>query len=251
MPPPNPFHHPARTLLQSPGRARPGRLGPSSHYRRPQNIGLSAARRAYSTTPPVPPTSASASTTTQSTRLDRLLSRLPPFLQRYASRLRGAPATHVAAFLLLHELTAVVPLFGLFGALHYWFGGGGSGTGAEGERNLVSWMLEHCGGYVSDGAARFERWFKRKGWFGFGEEAGAEREGERGAGKADAAGGDGAEGVLQRWERDAKYRVVVEMGLAYAITKVLLPVRIVASLWATPWFAGVLVRLGRVVGRRW
>jgi hypothetical protein len=55
--------------------------------------------------------------------------------------------------------------------------------------------------------------------------------------------------VLLRWERDPKYRVVVEIGLAYALTKVLLPVRIVGSVWATPWFAGVLGRLRRVVGR--
>ena len=56
-------------------------------------------------------------------------------------------------------------------------------------------------------------------------------------------------GLLERWERDGRYRVVVEVGLAYALTKVLLPVRIVGSLWATPWFAGVLGRLGRVVRR--
>ncbi|KAL1841447.1 hypothetical protein VTJ49DRAFT_7062 [Mycothermus thermophilus] len=178
---------------------------------------LPKSRRTYTTTPPPPPTSATA----QSTRLNRLLTRFPPSLQHYASRLRGAPTTHVAAFLLLHELTAVVPLFGLFGVFHYWFGGG-SEKGEEGERNLVSWMLEHCGGYFAEGVGRFERWFRRRGWFGFGEE---EEEGERGVGRADV-GGESVEGVLQRWERDAKYRVVVEIGLAYAITKVLLPVRI-------------------------
>jgi hypothetical protein len=56
--------------------------------------------------------------------------------------------------------------------------------------------------------------------------------------------------VLERWEADPKYRVVVEVALAYALTKVLLPVRIVASVWATPWFAGVLLRLRSLVGRR-
>jgi hypothetical protein len=59
----------------------------------------------------------------------------------------------------------------------------------------------------------------------------------------------GAEAALARWEADPKYRVLVEVGLAYALTKVLLPVRIVGSVWATPWFAGVLGRLRRVVRR--
>jgi hypothetical protein len=55
---------------------------------------------------------------------------------------------------------------------------------------------------------------------------------------------------MELWERDPRYRVVVEVALAYALTKVLLPVRIVASVWATPWFAGVLMRLRGVVGKR-
>lgn len=36
-------------------------------------------------------------------------------------------------------------------------------------------------------------------------------------------------------------RVVVEFATAYAVTKVLLPLRIIASVWATPWFAGRVV----------
>ena len=127
--------------------------------------------------------------------------------------------THVVAFLVLHELTAVVPLLGLFGLFHYT------------EHVPLGWMVEHYGGYVRDGVGRFERWFRRKGWFGFGEQE--EQKGE----------------VLERWEADPRYRVVVEVGLAYALTKVLLPVRIVGSLWATPWFAGVLGRLGRLLAR--
>ena len=41
-------------------------------------------------------------------------------------------------------------------------------------------------------------------------------------------------------------RVVVEMGTAWAVVKVLLPVRVVGCLWMTPWFARVVV--GRVGG---
>ena len=127
----------------------------------------------------------------------------------------------------------MVPLLGLFGVFHYT------------EWVPLGWMVAHYGGYVRDGVGRFERWFRRKGWFGFGEEV----EGVGGERVVKEVGEEGNGGLLERWEKDGRYRVVVEVGLAYALTKVLLPVRIVGSLWATPWFAGVLGRLGRVVRR--
>jgi hypothetical protein len=41
-------------------------------------------------------------------------------------------------------------------------------------------------------------------------------------------------------------KVIVEVATAYAITKALLPLRLVFSVWATPWFARVwVVGLGR------
>ncbi|KAL2179071.1 uncharacterized protein P884DRAFT_257205 [Thermothelomyces heterothallicus CBS 202.75] len=187
------------------------------------------------------------------TRLTRLLSRLPRPLQRYASRLRGAPLTHVAAFLVLHEITAVVPLLALFGLFHYT------------DRAPVSsaWVVEHCGAHVREGVGRFERWFAKKGWFGFGEEEEEEASspsyspssGEKGkqggaSRELEGLGTAETEAALERWEADPKYRILVEIGLAYALTKVLLPVRIAASVWATPWFAGVLGRLGRLARRR-
>ncbi|KAK0752195.1 hypothetical protein B0T18DRAFT_85924 [Schizothecium vesticola] len=78
-----------------------------------------------------------------------------PSLQKYTARLRSAPLSHVAAFLILHELTAVVPLVGLFGVFHYT------------QLAPVGYMLEHYGGYVRQGTKRFEGYFRRKGWFGF------------------------------------------------------------------------------------
>lgn len=180
-----------------------------------------------SQSPPPPPPGSTATTT----RAERILARLPRPLQRYAARLRGAPLTHVAAFLVLHEITAVVPLLGLFGLFHY-----------TEHAPVASYMLAHYGGYVRDGVGRFERYFRRKGWFGFGREEGTEEEEEVVVVEEEGNG-------LEKWEADPKYRVVVDIALAYAVTKVLLPVRIVASVWATPWFAGVLMRLRRVVGR--
>lgn len=167
----------------------------------------------------------------QQSRADRILSRLPASMQRYTTRLRSAPLSHVVAFLILHEITAVVPLVGLFGLFHYT------------DYVPIAYMIEHYGGYVRDGTARFERYFRRKGWFGFGQGEGEGEEDDAADGKLQAEGG-GDEGVLDRWaSSDGKYRIVVEVALAYAITKALLPGRIIASLWVTPWFAGLLVRI--------
>lgn len=55
----------------------------------------------------------------------------------------------------------------------------------------------------------------------------------------------------RRWHVErASSRILVEVATAWAITKVFLPARIVASVWATPWFARVVVgRIGGGVGR--
>lgn len=99
-------------------------------------------------------------------------------------------------------------------------------------------MTEHFGGYVQDGVARFEKYFKRKGWFGFERE---DRTATDGTTTVDAKAKE--EEALERWHSgDGRYKVVVEVALAYAITKALLPIRIIGSVWATPWFAGVLIR---------
>jgi hypothetical protein len=62
--------------------------------------------------------------------------------------------------------------------------------------------------------------------------------------QADDGHNDLTTDAVERWQSgEQKYRIVVEVALAYAITKALLPIRILGSVWATPWFAGVLVRL--------
>lgn len=84
-------------------------------------------------------------------RVVRITSRLPKFLQRYATPLINAPLTHISAFLLLHELTAVVPLFGLAATFHY-----------------TQWMPPFIseGKWVSDGIEKFGNYFRKKGWLG-------------------------------------------------------------------------------------
>ncbi|KAK9366947.1 hypothetical protein V1509DRAFT_567808 [Lipomyces kononenkoae] len=46
-------------------------------------------------------------------RLKRILDKLPASMRPHAERLMSAPGSYVFTFLLLHEVTAVVPLFGL------------------------------------------------------------------------------------------------------------------------------------------
>ncbi|KAL1890053.1 hypothetical protein Sste5346_008489 [Sporothrix stenoceras] len=183
--------------------------------------------RNYTTEPPPPPKGSPSS------RLDRILSRLPKSLQKYTRRLKDAPVQHVVAFLILHELTAIVPIVGLFGFFH-WTGMGGAASGS----GVLDYMMSHFGGYVVDGVRRFEKYFRRKGWFGFGK---GDKEGEEGQ---DGEVATTTDAVMRKWtSAESKYRIVVEIGLAYSITKVLLPLRLALSLWATPWFAGVITRL--------
>jgi hypothetical protein len=161
-------------------------------------------RRRFATGPP--PTSQS--------RIERFNRRLPKFLHKYTNALSNAPITHVASFLILHEITAIVPLFGLAATFHY-----------------THWLPPYFaeGTWVLQGVERFGKYFRRKGWIR-GEEVG-EAEDEVKLRRRDHAWNMSEGGV----------RVVVEFATAYAITKIFLPVRIVASVWGTPWFARTTV----------
>lgn len=145
------------------------------------------------TPPPATPTS----------RLARIESRLPKFLRRYTVPLRNAPVSHITAFIILHELTAVVPLFGLAAAFHY-----------------TNWLPPYIseGKWISDSTEKIGKWMRKKKWI------------------SDDKGGG------RWWGRGEKgTRLVVEFATAYAITKVLLPLRLVLSIWGTPWFARLTV----------
>lgn len=99
---------------------------------------------------------------------------------------------------------------------------------------------------MSQGTERFGRYFGRKGWFGFsradeGSAAAAEVEGRS------LSEEEREERIERKWHvGEQGSRILIEVATAYAITKVLLPVRIVVSVWATPWFARAV--LGRVRG---
>ncbi|KAI4115120.1 MAG: hypothetical protein LQ345_004227 [Seirophora villosa] len=137
--------------------------------------------------------------------IKRLNSRLPRFLRRYTKPLIDAPITHITAFLVLHEVTAVIPLFGLFGLFHYthWL------PPYISEFKWFSNSMERAGGYL-----------RKKGWLG--EEDETRR--------------------LKWWDfSEMGVRSAVEFATAYAITKALLPLRIAFSVWASPWFARVTI----------
>lgn len=149
-------------------------------------------------------------------RLRQFNDRLPRFLRTYTTPLLGAPVTHVTSFLILHEITAIVPLFGLVAAFHYgnWLPDLASESG---ENNAFD-----------EGAARFGRWLRKKGWV---DESDVSVVAEHEVTASGATIGKERTGV----------RLVLEFATAYAITKALLPVRIAASAWATPWFARIIL----------
>lgn len=197
---------------------------------------FSRSRAARPTTPKRPNSTSGkqprdGSSSRAQSRVDSIYARLPPYLQKYTTGLRNAPVSHVVSFLILHEVTAVVPLLGLFGLFHYT------------DYVPLGYLMDHYGSYVRDGLRRFEKYFRRKGWFGFGqddEEASKSLDGQNGDDKA----------VLEKWENASpKYRILVEVALAYTVVKVLLPVRIALSVWATPWTAGLFARLRALVTR--
>ena len=86
-----------------------------------------------------------------SPRIARLQARLPKFLQRYTTSLINAPVSHVTSFLVLHELTAIIPLFTLAGFFHY-------------SRWMPPFISE--GKWVADGVEKFGKWFRKRGWLG-------------------------------------------------------------------------------------
>jgi hypothetical protein len=147
-------------------------------------------------------------------------------------------------------------LLGLTGLFHY-TGVLASFGHKEGEEQ------NRWGKYVEEGTERFGAYFGRKGWFGFSRREDMSREAsEEGAGENSELGiiiGP-AEGIIpeqkemvveRRWHVGEKGgKILVEVATAYAITKVLLPVRIVVSVWGTPWFArAVLGRFSGLFGR--
>ena len=103
-----------------------------------------AFRRALSNRPPPIPRSAGRIRT----RFRILNARFPLYVQSWTTPLLDAPVSHIISFLVLHELTATIPLFGLAVTFHY----------TDWSPALSEWK------WVKNGTERFGKYAKKKGW---------------------------------------------------------------------------------------
>lgn len=125
---------------------------------------------------------------------EKAASRFPKFMRAYAERINQAPVSHITSFLLLHELSAIVPLFGFWGGFYYFdYVPGG----------IPDWVIDHGTNFI-------KRMAERNDWH-FSEAAG------RGS------------------------RIVLQGAASYAIVKAIMPLRLVFSVWATPFTAKWLI----------
>ncbi|KAI5289360.1 hypothetical protein KEM54_004006 [Ascosphaera aggregata] len=185
--------------------------------------------------------------------LSKLTIHLPASLRKHAIPLQNAPISHALSFLILHELTAVIPLFGLVGVFEYtgWLpsiSGGNNNSNSQregGARDGSDMAVNHddVDGSKAD-VQMFETWLKRRGWIR------DEQQGHQGGVDGEEVM-EGTMALSTKGKATGKvHRLVLEFATAYAITKLLLPVRVIVSVWATPWFArSVVVPVRDVLSR--
>ena len=107
---------------------------------------------------------------------------------------------------------------------------------------------------MSEGVQKFGRYFARKGWFGF-KRVAVDATADDDEGETRDEGVSAEERIddvkKEGWNvGESGSRILVEVATAYAITKVLLPGRVILSVWVTPWFArNVLGGVRRIFGR--
>ncbi|SPO32581.1 related to mitochondrial seryl-tRNA synthetases [Ustilago trichophora] len=168
-------------------------------------------------------------------RLQRALTQV-----RSIARKNGTDApTMVASFLILHELTAIVPLimlFYVFGALGVgtavlqWLLGPAQDLAEEKGQNLV---MSRFRAWARAKEERFERYCRKKGYLGFEKEDVETMDATKDVGKANQLAGS-----------------FVNMVAAYILVKALIPVRIGASVaWAGPFSRSVLEPLKGMMRR--
>ncbi|KIV93120.1 hypothetical protein PV10_04359 [Exophiala mesophila] len=203
---------------------------------RPSLRSTRLGRRWQSTKEPESPNKSSPSIEKQAatrSNFDRLVARTPRFLRPTLLGLKNAPVSHVTAFFILHELTAIVPLLGLAGAFHYW-------------QWLPSYFAE--GQWVVEGAEKFGRYFRKKGWITQQDEHEVQDKTLEGQ----ASSYENLAVSQQSGRNYNSTRWIVELATAYAAVKVLLPFRLALSVWASPWFARwTIIPVGNVVRSIW
>lgn len=88
---------------------------------------------------------------------------------------------------------------------------------------------------MKEGAERFAKYFGKKGWI-------SEEDRDEAVAKVRGAEEGGEKTQVMKTDGTGKgVRIVMEAAIAYALVKALLPVRILVSVWATPWFARVFM----------
>jgi len=80
---------------------------------------------------------------------------------------------------------------------------------------------------------RFGKWLRKRAWV----DGKTQDEATSASPDAEGVGETGTRGL----SADNGVRLILEFATAYAITKALLPLRIMASVWATPWFARIVI----------
>ncbi|KAI9068613.1 hypothetical protein FKP32DRAFT_1608796 [Trametes sanguinea] len=183
-------------------------------------------------------------------------SKLAPYREALAAlskRTRTPLSSLAISFAILHELTAILPVVGLFYGCRALGVGenivravgqqqGSSGADQSGylAQYRDSWVGERVREWMVEGEVRAERVGRRYGWFGF--EKGSKMDDPTLEAQTAHAASDLVSG---RIAGDVANAVV-----AYALTKALLPVRIGASLWLSPAFSRAFVQpIGSAVSR--
>ncbi|KAI8058246.1 hypothetical protein BDF22DRAFT_612654, partial [Syncephalis plumigaleata] len=123
--------------------------------------------------------------------------------RRYANQFRNAPTTHITSFAILHELTAIIPIPIIYYAL----------DAADTKLPLPEAALQ-------DGEQFARRLVARYGWD-----------------TSPPSTTTSADDTVDNGIVTSTSHVFVNLAIAYAIVKVLLPVRVAACFALTPWFA--------------
>ncbi|KAE8214289.1 hypothetical protein CF327_g2292 [Tilletia walkeri] len=162
------------------------------------------------------------------------------------------PASLVASFLVLHELTALIPLlllfwlFELLGAGQFllsWLGTNEGGDHGEGEGGFKAVV----GGWVNEGIRRAEKVGRRYGLFGM-DKTSASPEGTPSVGSIEESEGVAAVTDPRSGALVGSFANAVA---AYACVKALIPLRLAASVALAPAFARYTIEPIKRIAARW
>lgn len=115
-------------------------------------------------------------------------------MKDYAEKVRQAPTTHIAAFLVLHEISAIVPLAAIWGGLYY----------LDYVPMVPESALEQSSAFIRKLSDRYS------------------------------------------WLPESSPKFIAQGVVAYAVVKMLVPLRLFLSFAAAPWLAAKYSALIRV-----